>query len=326
MKTMVASHRSKGRGAGQTVGKAIVKVLDSAINMALLCIFLLFLLYGSFVLLQTGDVYNAAGTEKYAMYKPMSEDDGEGFVSLREINEDVFAWLTVYGTNIDYPVAHTDNNETYVNTDIYGQYSISGSLFLDYRNAPDFSGFSSIIYGHHMDKEVMFGGLEKFQEPEYLQSHTYGNLYYGGKDYGVEFFAFLEADAYDGSVYRPVIPAGQEESYAEHLIQNSVHFRDIDITAEDRIVLLSTCTSDTTNGRHILVGKLTDTVFTDSYRTGANSGASGQKTVDLQTAVLFGLPLWMLLPPCILVVLIVIYFLCRGAGKEKYVPRYRKTK
>jgi len=323
---MVTSHSGGGRRTAQNIGKALVKILDSIINMALLGIFLLFLLYGSFVLLQTGDVYTAAGTEKYAMYKPSSEDDGEAFASLQAINQDVFAWLTVYGTSIDYPVAYTDNNETYVNTDIFGAYSISGSLFLDYRNSPDFSSFSSIIYGHHMDKNVMFGGLEEFQNPEYLNSHTYGNLYYGGKDYGLEFFAFLEADAYDSTVYRPVIPADEEESYARHLVQKSTHARDIGITAEDRIVLLSTCTSDTTNGRHILVGKLTDTIFTDSYRAGANGDASGQKTVDLQAAVLFGLPLWMLLPPCILVVLIVIYFLCRRAGKEKYVPRYKKTK
>lgn len=293
--------------------------------MALLGIFLLFLIYGSFVLLQTGDVYNAAGTEKYSMYKPVSEDDGEGFASLQEMNKDVFAWLTVYGTNMDYPVAYTDNNETYVNTDIYGSYSISGSLFLDYRNASDFSDFNSIIYGHHMDKDVMFGGLQEFQDPAYLSSHTFGNLYYGGKDYGLEFFAFLEADAYDGTVYRTGIPPAEAESYARHLIQNSVHSRDINITADDRIVLLSTCTSDTTNGRHILVGKLTDGVFVDSYHTGANSGESGQKTVDLQASVIFGLPLWMLLPPCILVILIVIYFVCRGAGREKYVPRYKKT-
>lgn len=322
---MMESHSSEGRCTAQTVGRGIVKALDSIVNMALLCIFLLFLLYGSFVLLQTGDVYHAAGVEKYAMYKPVSGDEGEGFASLREINEDVFAWLTVYGTTVDYPVAHTDNNETYVNTDIYGAYSISGSLFLDYRNALDFSSFASIIYGHHMDKEVMFGGLQEFQDPSYLESHTYGNLYYGGRDYGLEFFAFLEADAYDSSVYRPVIPAGQEEGYAQHLIQNSIHSSGITITAQDRIVLLSTCTSDTTNGRHILVGKLTDTVFADSYQPGANSGASEQKTIDLQASVLFGFPLWMLLPPCILVILIVIYFICRGAGREKYVPRYKKT-
>lgn len=318
------AHCGENLGAGQRFGQLVVKGLDAVINVAVLILFLFFLLYGSFVLLQTGDVYHAASVEEYVMYKPLPEDDGEAFAALRELNGDVFAWLTVYGANIDYPLAHTDNNEMYVNTDIYGEYSISGSLFLDFRNAPDFSDFNSIIYGHHMDKNVMFGGLENFIDPVYLDEHKYGNLFYGGRDYGIEFFAFLEADAYDGTIYRVGVPQGQEEDYVRNLLEKSVHTRGIDVTQQDHIVLLSTCTSNSTNGRHILVGKVTDETFADTFQPGNSGVTPSRGSTSLEDATLLGMPLWMLLPPCVLLILIVIYFLCRGARKEKYEPKYKK--
>ncbi|MCG4817374.1 class B sortase, partial [Collinsella aerofaciens] len=77
-------------------------------------------------------------------------EGGLSFEQLKELNPEVFGWLTVYGTNIDYPVTQGKDNWKYVNTNALGEYSLSGAIFLDYTNRKDFQDFNSILYGHHM--------------------------------------------------------------------------------------------------------------------------------------------------------------------------------
>ena len=314
--------RDSKKQFANTLGTIVVKILDSIVNTVVLCIFLLFFLYGSYMLWQSDQVFQAASSKEYVQYRPTAENEGISFAALQKINPDVFAWLTIYGTNIDYPLTHTDNNETYVNTDVMGHFSVSGSLFLDSRNAVDFADFNSIIYGHHMDKEAMFGGLAQYTDPAYLASHKYANLYYDGKDHGLEFFAFLEADAYDTSIYKPVILEGAEEEYVSHLIANSIHSREITITPDDHIVLLTTCTVSSTNGRHILAGKITDEVYPDPDKTDTGDTVKEIKTVDSPSASAFNqVPLAFLMIPFILLILIILYLICskgrKGAHERK---------
>ena len=234
-------------------------------DFALLTIILLLLAFAGYALWDSNQIYEAADKSHYETYKPSVLDEGKSFKELQDINPEVFAWLNVYGTNIDYPVTQGENNMKYVNTNAEGQYSLSGAIFLDYRNSKDFSDFNSIIYGHHMEKHTMFGDLDIFLEKEGFDSHRYGNLYFDGKDHGIEFFAFLIVDAYDYTVFRPNVGDHERQAYLEGLLEKSVYFRDIGISATDRLVMLSTCSVDATNGRDILVGRITDEVFVDSF-------------------------------------------------------------
>ncbi len=76
----------------------------------------------------------------------------------------------MFGTHIDYPITQTDNNEKYVNTGADGEFSLAGSIFLDYQNSQAFTDFNSILYGHHMEKGAMFGDLENFQDEAFLRN------------------------------------------------------------------------------------------------------------------------------------------------------------
>ena len=110
-------------------------------------------------------IYQSADMENYETWRP-EEDDDLSFRELQAINPEVIGWLTVYGTKIDYPFAQADNNTKYVNTDITGEFALSGSLFLDCQNAADFTDLNHVIYGHHMEKKTMLG------EPEDVPSQT----------------------------------------------------------------------------------------------------------------------------------------------------------
>ncbi|HIQ99134.1 MAG TPA: class B sortase [Candidatus Scybalocola faecavium] len=257
-------HTNSRKNKKFSLGKCVVKLVDSAVNLAVLAAFLLLFAYGCYALWDSEQVYATSDSSRYEVYKP-TEDDSLSFQELVAMNPEVFGWLTVYGTQIDYPLVQAQDNDKYINTDVEGNFSLGGSIFLDYRNSRDFSDFNSIIYGHHMAEAAMFGELAEFKEKSYFDSHPYGSLYYHGKSWGLEFFAFIEADAYDTSIYTPGISLENREAYLENILSKATHVRNTQVTVDDRLVLLSTCTSDSTNGRHILVGRILDQVPEDPF-------------------------------------------------------------
>lgn len=276
--------------------------MDGAVNLAVLSILLLLLFYGCYAIWDSQQLYAAADNTQYEIYKPVDEDSAS-FDELRKMNPEVFSWLTVYGTNIDYPLVQGTDNDKYVNTAADGTYSLSGSLFLDYRNRNDFSDFNSIIYGHHMDKKVMFGEIGDFKDEDYFDTHRYGTIYYAGEVYGIEFFAFLEISAYD-TLYQPGITgADEQEAYLERIRESAWNFREPGQAENQRLVLLSTCTSAITNGRHVLVGRITDEVREDPFYQETEekhlTGIDGKGTLWKRVQEL---PLWLI----ILLILIIL--------------------
>ena len=157
----------------------IVRGADRILTGLLIVLLTMILAYACFALWDTWRIYNGAGVdESLLQYKPeLNADNGDSFEELMALNPDVCAWLSIEGTHIDYPVVQGTDNVTYVNTDVYGAFSLSGSIFLDYRNAPDFTDSYSLIYGHHMDGEVMFGELAYFLEQAYFEEYPTGFLY-----------------------------------------------------------------------------------------------------------------------------------------------------
>jgi sortase, SrtB family len=253
-----------------------VQLLEGTINVMVLFLFIGCTAFGAYAMWDSNQLYVDADARQYEQYKPIDKDT-RSFAELKEINEEVIGWLTVYGTNIDYPLLQAEDNETYVNTSITGEKVLSGSIFLDHRNQPDFSDFNSIIYGHHMDKQMMFGDIGEFQDEAYFKERRYGQIYDGKDEYGIEFFAFVEADGYDKSVYSPALikPESQQE-YLAGILEKALHSREIEVASLDRLVLLSTCTSNVTNGRHILVGQISDTLHDDPFIKAGMTGAIGQ--------------------------------------------------
>lgn len=82
------------------------------------------------------------------------------FATLLATNPDTVAWIEIPGTNINYPVVQTTNNETYLSRTFDGGTSISGTIFLDADNAADFTNTNSILYGHHRYDRTMFADLD----------------------------------------------------------------------------------------------------------------------------------------------------------------------
>ena len=245
----------------KAIGKKSIDFTNSIVNYIVLTVIIILIAFAGYALWDSNQIHYAADKSQYAVYKPTIENQGKSFLELQALNAEVFAWLTVYGTNIDYPVTQGPDNMKYVNTNAEGLYSLSVAIFLDYTNSKDFSDFNSILYGHHMAKRVMFGEIGDFSDRNMFDTHRYGNLYFDDKDHGIEFFAFLHVDAYDNSVFGANVKEEARQGYLDNLLEKAIHIRDIEISTQDRIILLSTCSSDSTNGRDILVGRITDKTY-----------------------------------------------------------------
>jgi len=263
--------------AEQVCRKAI-KLAKGAVNIMLLAVILLLLTFAGYALWDSNQIHELADKSHYAIYKPAAADEGKSFQELQALNAEVFAWLSVYGTNIDYPVTQGPDNMKYVNTNAQGLYSLSGSIFLDCGNSKNFSDFNSILFGHHMEKKKMFGEIGNFSDRAMFDSRRYGNLYFGGEDHGIEFFAFVHTDAYDRAVFTPNVKGATRRAYLNNLLTQAIYKREIGITVEDHIILLATCSSSSTNGRDILVGRITDRVYANPF-LGTDTD-DGKKTVS----------------------------------------------
>ena len=93
---------------------------------------------------------------------------------LREINPDYAAWLYLPDSQIHYPVVYPKDNHTYLKAGFDRQPSTYGCLFLDVSTDP-FKEESLIIHGHNMKSGKMFGGLKKYLDQSYADSHF--NIY-----------------------------------------------------------------------------------------------------------------------------------------------------
>lgn len=98
---------------------------------------------------------------------PLIEVD---FNDLKNKNIDTVAWLQVMGTNINYPVVQSADNETYLTTSFDGSKNDAGWVFMDYRNNVDDFDDNTIIYAHSRVNGTMFGSLKNI-----LSNNWYSN-------------------------------------------------------------------------------------------------------------------------------------------------------
>lgn len=263
----------------EELGKKAVRAADRMVDYTLIGLLALLFALGCYSLWDSQQVYDRANATQWQPYKP-TEPEPLSFWELQRINPEVRAWITVYGTNVDYPICQAPDINKYLTADAMGEYSLSGALFMEPDAAPDFTDFASFVYGHHMEQNVMFGQLTEFSNEEFFVEHRYGNLFVNDENYGLDFFCYLDADAYDKSVYRHVFSGEQDErEYLSLLRSRAVHWRgSAEAKEADRIVLLSTCSSGSTNGRSLLVGRICKETYENpfleipNYGTGVDEG------------------------------------------------------
>ena len=168
-----------------------------------------------------------------------------------EVNPSIAGWITVPGTHIDYPFVNCDNNDYYIGTDIYGNSASAGTLFTDSRCATDFTDFNTIIYGHNMRNNTMFGDLPQFSDGWFFDNHQTGTLYTQYDTYTLEIFACLIVRSDDDVIYSPNI---EEDAFFDYVQEHARTFREPDRSLS--VVTLSTCGYEFTDARIVIIASL----------------------------------------------------------------------
>ncbi len=227
----------------------VIRFFDDLVDRALALILILLLLVGVYFIYDTAFVYYNASAARVAYYRPGSEE-AEAVAETKPLTEDYVAWLTLDDTSIDYPIMQADNNSKYLNMDPYGDYSLAGSIFLDSRNASDFSDSYSLVYGHHMTGGYMFGALDKYYDEAFFDAHRKGELIVGEAVYELEVFAMLLTDANEDKLFNP---QGSDKVFkvAE---EASMYYRE---PASEHVLALSTCKDPGSTTRTVVLLSMT---------------------------------------------------------------------
>ncbi len=239
--------------AALTVGNGVVSLMSGLMAASLI-------LYSSYVLYDTFYVQNQAFSSGWDLlqYRPEILEDGAtplaGADTLAKINKDYRAWLTVYDTHIDYPVMQGEDDLYYASHDVHGKTSLTGAIYLAAGNSGDISDNYNLIYGHHMDNNAMFGGLDKYETESYFNQHREGVLIAPDGIYDLYMFAVLETDAYDSNVY--TVGNRNLSALRSFLQQKSVIYDAQIANSAEKVVALSTCMNAETNGRLIVFGRM----------------------------------------------------------------------
>lgn len=237
-----------------------VRIFDTATDIAAFIVCLILFLIGMYSIYDSYMAIREASDESVLKYKP-GYDEGADADS-KDILPGMVAWLTVDGTKIDYPVMHGQDNMEFLNKNPFGDYSLAGSIFLDYRNKGDFSDPYNLIYGHHMEEGVMFGSLDDFIRQDFLASHSTGRLVVGDDTYDILFYAAFHAQATDISVFSPAEQDGSEViAYAKENAKALMPEREL--VDGDTVVALSTCRYPESIERTVVIGALKKRIVLD---------------------------------------------------------------
>lgn len=190
-------------------------------------------------LLKVSDSDNEVQAEQPVYYTTYYEP--HSISELIAMNSECFGWISITGTNINYPVMHTpDNPQKYLNKNFYGEYSLSGVPFLDSRCSTDSTNL--IIYGHHMNNGTMFADLCNYTEYSYFSEHPTVVLETKDGTFAYSVFSVMKVKS-DDDWYR-FTTVGTEKSYnsrIEYAKEKSIYNTDITPVYGQLILTLSTC-------------------------------------------------------------------------------------
>jgi len=180
------------------------------------------------------------------------------FDALRQEGQDVVAWLRIPSMDvIDYPVVWRDDFY-YLDKDWTGKSSARGAIFLEEMNRTDFLDLHTILYGHNMRDDTMFGRLEEYGSEEFFAENGGTILIYTpDATYTYEIFSVERAANSDERVYTVgFIKDDVYSNFVQGMKNRSLYDTGVDVSVDDRVLTLSTCVYEFDGARMAVHAKL----------------------------------------------------------------------
>lgn len=180
------------------------------------------------------------------------------FAALKEQNADIYSWITVPGTVIDYPVVQrADELDYYLNHNLDGSVGYPGCIYTQNMNATDWNDNNTVIYGHNMKNGTMFAGLHAYRDPEFFDAHPYVYIYTETEIRIYQIFA-----AYEVTDAHLLLAYNTEDKdsfgwYLEGIEDNEETLSDhynttLGLNSDDKIISLETCISSKPTMRYLI--------------------------------------------------------------------------
>lgn len=177
---------------------------------------------------------------------------------LKETNPDIYAWIYIPNTNVDYPILQSAKDDTYyLDHDIDGNKNVEGSIFSEAKyNTTDFTDFNTVLYGHNMKAKTMFATLHSFEDASFFEENRYVYIYMPDKVLVYDIFgAYRFSDTHILAYYSTVSDEGKQRYLDEvfGIRDMNAHFRDgVEVTVDSHLLTLSTCIGGAPNNRYLV--------------------------------------------------------------------------
>ncbi|WP_068675021.1 class B sortase [Oceanobacillus sp. Castelsardo] len=193
--------------------------------------------------------------KKYDELKVLyDQNEANQVQELKRLNEDYVGWVTVDGSEINYPVVHGEDNDFYLTHNFYKEEDKVGAIFMDYRNPDDSLEPHTIIYGHNMKDNSMFGSLSNVLESEFSKDNPI-KLDFQNQTYEWEIFSAYVTRETDWMQ----IDFESTDRYFS-FIRDLKNKSNVDFSKElkkdDKILTLATCTSRVSDERVVVHARL----------------------------------------------------------------------
>lgn len=167
------------------------------------------------------------------------------FGNLQKVNPDIVGWIYMEAVPaISYPIVQGEDNEYYLRHTVEGQRNSAASIFMDFRNKDDYSDANTIIYGHNMKNQTMFGLLKQYKNAETCASSPYFWILTPERDYRYEIFSVREVSERDDMYALHSTNGETFKTYLENTQSDSLVPFQFAFDGNEKIITLSTCTTN----------------------------------------------------------------------------------
>ena len=170
-------------------------------------------------------------------------------------NGDVVGWIYCENTPINYPVLKSDDYDDYLRRLMNGERNTAGSIFMDYNSNADLSSLNTIIYGHNMRNDTMFGTLDGYKDQAYYEAHPTLWFLTPNGDYKIEVISGYKTPS-DSEAYADIMSQETLQEYIAEILTKSTFRTKADTSNIERVITLSTCVRGEDDFRYVLIGKL----------------------------------------------------------------------
>ena len=188
--------------------------------------------------------------------KENKEKYNVNFEELKQTNSDTIAWIKVNGTNIEYPIVKTINNDYYMTHTFDKSYNSAGWVFMDYENRFDGTDNNMVIYAHNRKDGTLFGTLKNILTEEWQSNEENFTIPFITENEKAEYqvFSVYRIENEDYYITTNFGTNNEYQKFIDKIKSRSVKDFEIDVTTEDSILTLSTC-ADNNKYRVVLHAK-----------------------------------------------------------------------